>query len=218
MRHSLSHFRIIVTAAFVLLTLLSGGVVVVYAATEDAEGRGGLTATDSSPSPTLPMPDSEPETEQAESFPVRPTTLASTAKDFTLKGLDGEEVTLSTLRGRVVLLSFWATWCVPCKVEFPALVRLSEEFRGRGLKVVAIAADTLGRVEGFVEEHGSGDMTIVLDRYGSVMRDYGVRLFPMGVIIGADGRLIGTMTGARDYSGEAALVYFEELLEKERLR
>ncbi|MCK4846114.1 MAG: TlpA family protein disulfide reductase [Deltaproteobacteria bacterium] len=211
MRHSLSHFRLIVTAAFVLLTLLSCGIV--YAADE---GRGVLTATDYSP--TLPRPDSEPEARQGESFPVRPTTLVSTAKDFTLKGLDGEEVTLSTLRGRVVLLSFWATWCVPCKVEFPALQRLSEEFKGRGLTVVAIAADTKGRVEGFIEEYGSGDMTIVLDRYGSVMRDYSVRLFPMGVIIGADGRLIGTMTGARDYSGEAAFAYFEELLEQERLQ
>lgn len=202
MRQFLSHFRwkavFFVAVAFVL-----GGGDIVCAADKTAEDT---------PAPTV---EKSLSAEEVDSFFVRAVGGKPTAKDFTLEKLDGGELTLSSLRGRVVLLSFWATWCVPCKEEFPALASLSEEFNDRGLTVVAIAADTKKRVGPFVEEYGSGEMVVLLDRYGSVMRKYGVSFFPMGVIVGADGRLIGTMTGARDYSGEAAYAYFEDLLAKE---
>lgn len=210
MRQLLSHFRG-VAVLLVAAVFLFGGAVV-YAAdktTEDASASAseGESLSESSKKSLSAS--------GVDTFFVRGVSTGASAADFTLKRFDGGELTLSDLRGRVVLLSFWATWCVPCKVEFPALARLSEEFKGRGLSVVAIAADTKKRVGSFVEEYGTGDMVIVMDRYGSVMRDYGVSFFPMGVIVGADGRLIGTMTGARDYSGEASFEYFRALLFEE---
>lgn len=218
MRQLLSHFRG-VAVLLVAAVFLFGGAVV-YAAdktTADASASAseGESLSESSKKSLSAPSDKSLSASGVDTFFVRGVSTGASAADFTLKRFDGGELTLSDLRGRVVLLSFWATWCVPCKVEFPALARLSEEFKGRGLSVVAIAADTKGRVESFINEYGIGDMVIVMDRYGSVMRDYGVSFFPMGVIVGADGRLIGTMTGARDYSGEASFEYFRALLLEE---
>lgn len=219
MRQFLSHFRgvavAVVFAATVFAFVLGGGDMV-CAADKEAATKDFAASSSGEGEGLSPSSDGDRlSASEVDTFFVKAVRGESPAKDFTLKTLEGGEITLSGLRGRVVLLSFWATWCVPCKVEFPALARLSEEFSGRGLSVVAIAADTKKRVGSFVEEYGSGEMVIVMDRYGSVMRDYGVSFFPMGVIVGADGRLIGTMTGARDYSGEAAFAYFDDLLEKE---
>jgi thiol-disulfide isomerase/thioredoxin len=60
------------------------------------------------------------------------------APDFALKDLEGKTVGLKNYRGKVVLLNFWATWCVPCRVEIPDLVRLQKEYQSGGLQVVGI--------------------------------------------------------------------------------
>ncbi len=66
------------------------------------------------------------------------------APDFTLTDLDGETITLSKLRGKVVLLDFWATWCGGCKVELPWYVEFDRKYREKGLAVVGISMDDGG--------------------------------------------------------------------------
>lgn len=61
--------------------------------------------------------------------------------DFTLKDINGRDVTLSAYRGRVILLNFWATWCGPCRIEIPGFVELDEEYRSRGLVILGVSAD-----------------------------------------------------------------------------
>ncbi len=67
--------------------------------------------------------------------------IGTKAKDFTVSSLAGEEISLAQLRGKVVLLNFWATWCVPCREELPRLSALQEKLRQRGLVVLAISVD-----------------------------------------------------------------------------
>src|SRR5581483_9044173 len=67
------------------------------------------------------------------------------APDFTLETLDGKNVRLSELRGKAVLLNFWATWCGPCKIETPWLVELQKQYGSQGLQVIGIAMDDSGK-------------------------------------------------------------------------
>lgn len=67
------------------------------------------------------------------------------APDFTLPDLDGERVTLSDLRGKVVLLNFWATWCPPCRREIPDLSRIYTAYKDRGLVVLGVSWDNLSK-------------------------------------------------------------------------
>ena len=93
--------------------------------------------------------------------------------EVTFHALDGAPVTVSTFRGSVVLINFWGTWCAPCFQEIPELVRLSHQFKKRGLEVVGVAVDS-GRPEDireFMAEYGMdyqilvGDMSIVKSRF-----------------------------------------------------
>ena len=90
-----------------------------------------------------------------------PDTLIGAAKrqpapDFTLRDLDGQTVTLSHLKGKVVLLDFWATWCGGCKVELPWYVEFDRKYRDRGLAVVGVSMDDGGpqMVKTFLAQKG----------------------------------------------------------------
>lgn len=144
-------------------------------------------------------------------FIVQPPSGEARAPSFTLPDLDGRQRALDEFGGRVVLLHFWASWCEPCTREFPAIERLSARFGDRGLAVVAVAEDSAERARAFVDEHGFSS-TVVVDRWGKAKRDYGVMVIPYSVVIGRDGRIKGVISGPRDYSGPAAVGYFERIL------
>ncbi len=87
--------------------------------------------------------------------PPLPTGIHAPA--FTTKTLQGKPLSLRSLRGKVVLLDYWATWCIPCRVATPTMERLHRQFGRRGLAVVGIsldAADTLAQVKPFIKRYG----------------------------------------------------------------
>ena len=111
------------------------------------------------------------------------------APDLRLPAADGTLVALSALRGKVVLVDFWASWCAPCRKSFPALHELSEEFRARGLEVVAVNldqqrkdADTflVGRPRAF---------SVVFDQSGKSAEAFDVQGMPASFLIGRDGTI-----------------------------
>jgi len=111
------------------------------------------------------------------------------APDFTLNTLDGETVTLSDLRGQVILLNIWASWCPPCRAEMPAMQRVWEEYQARGVVVLAVNStvqDTPADAQAFVTENGL-TFPIPLDTSGEVTRLYRVSSLPTSFFIGADG-------------------------------
>jgi thiol-disulfide isomerase/thioredoxin len=118
------------------------------------------------------------------------------APDFTLKTLEGQEVTLSSLRGRPVLIVFWAVGCPPCRQEVPALIELKKRYGGdRGLAVLAVNAwnESPQKVEAFAEEKGINYALLMNGR--PVAQKYGVQGIPTAVVIDPDGNILHRETG-----------------------
>jgi peroxiredoxin len=109
--------------------------------------------------------------------------------DFSTTTPDGEPIALRDHRGSVVALNFWATWCVPCRTEMPALQRASETFTSGELVIVGInAGESPQQVREFLDEYGL-TFPIALDQNGSIADLYGVRVFPTTIWIDAQGNV-----------------------------
>lgn len=114
--------------------------------------------------------------------------------------LAGETLDLAALRGAVVLVNVWATWCFPCRREMPALQQMHEELAGRGLRIVAVSIDAAtGRrdVEEFIAEYGL-DFDIVHDPAQQVTRTFQTTGVPETFLVGADGTLLKRWIGRID--------------------
>jgi peroxiredoxin len=113
----------------------------------------------------------------------------ASAPDFTLQDLSGKKVHLADLKGRVVLLEFWATWCPPCRAEIPAMERLHAQYGSKGLTVLAIALDEGGwdGVKAFAAERKIS--YTVLRGSDDVSSKYMVRLIPSTFLIDKEGNI-----------------------------
>jgi peroxiredoxin len=136
------------------------------------------------------------------------------APDFTLKDLDGVEKSLKELRGSIVLLNFWATWCSPCRIEIPSMVELYKKYKDRGLEIIGVNLDKLGKsdVEKFSLEHKI-NFPVLLNPSGDVAALYGVVVLPTTVFLDRNGKIKGRISGAVDWTAEANLNAIETLLE-----
>lgn len=126
-----------------------------------------------------------------------PVRIGEPALDFTVNTLDGKAVTLSSLKGHVVLIDFWATWCGPCKKELPDTNRLAQEEGPRGLKVMAISDEEPGKVSGFVHDNQYSFPTYI-DKGGATNRLYQIASIPTTMIIDADGKMSSYLVGLQD--------------------
>ena len=132
---------------------------------------------------------------------------------FELEALSGSPVSLASLRGRPLLLNFWASWCEPCRAEMPSLELLEARHASAGLKVLAINfRETDGTVKRFVEQTGLS-LTVLRDRDGGVARDYGVKIYPTTIAVDRAGRARFTVTGEIDWLGADATRWLRPLLE-----
>jgi cytochrome c biogenesis protein CcmG, thiol:disulfide interchange protein DsbE len=119
------------------------------------------------------------------------------APDFTLETLDGERVTLSDLRGKVVLLNFWATWCPPCRAEMPAFQETYIEYEDEDFVILAVNAttqDSLEDITAFIAEYGLS-FPIVLDIEGEANRLYQVQSLPTSFFIDEEGIISEVVIG-----------------------
>ena len=110
---------------------------------------------------------------------------------FTLKDMNGKDVRLADLAGKVVLVNFWATWCGPCRMETPWLVELQEKYRSRGLRVLGISVDDPPEaIPPFAREFRINYPLLLGRDRDDVQKAYGpVMVLPMTVIVGRDGRI-----------------------------
>ena len=128
---------------------------------------------------------------------------------------DGAALRLGDLRGKVVLLNFWATWCEPCLEEMPAMERLARTFRERGLAVLALSVDREGAsvVRSFLKRH---DLTFLvgLDPQQAVARLYRIWALPSTTILDRKGVPRFAVQGAREWDGQAGHALFDGLLKQ----
>lgn len=108
---------------------------------------------------------------------------------------------LSDFRGRVVLLNLWATWCVPCREEMPALDRLQAALGGPRFEVVALSIDRDGvaAVKSFYEELDVRNLRIYVDQNGDALGKLGSFGIPLSVLVGRDGRELWRVIGPREW-------------------
>jgi peroxiredoxin len=136
------------------------------------------------------------------------------APDFSLRDLDGNVQHLSSFRGRVVLLNFWATWCLPCQTEMPMMEALYQAYKDHGFEVVAVSSDAPGAevVQPFVSQQ-QVSFTTLLDASGQVTRLYGVTSLPTTYLLDREGRLVTVEIGGHDWSAAGARALIRSLLE-----
>lgn len=123
--------------------------------------------------------------------------IGNAAPSFALRSTSGALVGLESLRGRVVVLNFWATWCLPCQEEMPALQRIHAELRDRDVVVLGISSEPPALVRRFASRRGISFQTLT-DVGGAVARTYGVEGLPVGVVIDRSGTVRSYFVGARD--------------------
>jgi peroxiredoxin len=134
------------------------------------------------------------------------------SRDFTLKNTEGRSVTLSRLKGKVVFLNFWATWCGPCRVEMPGMEALYRRYREEGLEFVAVdIMEDGGQVRDFLKDNGY-TFPVLLDAAGSVSNSYGIQAVPSTYILDRDGKIIFFAPGARNWDTPAIFAAFDRLL------
>lgn len=124
-----------------------------------------------------------------------PTIVGSVAPEFTLSDLDGSRVRLADLRGRPVIVNFWASWCRPCREEFPMLQAAYERHADDGLAVIGIVyQDRTAPARTFMERHGA-TWTAVMDPDDRVAKAYNILGPPETFFIGRDGRIVARHIG-----------------------
>jgi peroxiredoxin len=127
---------------------------------------------------------------------ARPPLVGGPAPEITLKDLQGQEVKLSDLRGKIVLLNFWATWCKPCKEEMPAMQASYDKLRDQGLVVLAVneLEDTEKVIE-HVRKHGH-TFPVVMDHDNVVANRYGVVGLPVSFLVDRQGIVRERVSGS----------------------
>ena len=144
-----------------------------------------------------------------------PATEGELAPDFTLNDLSGRPVQLSSLRGKVVLLNFWATWCPPCREEVPSMVVLNQAMQGKAFQMLAVSVDEGGKdaVESFFRKGGVALPTL-LDADGKVSRLYGTTGVPETFILDGKGVIVKKVMGPMDWSSSEVIAALNGMIGK----
>ncbi len=146
----------------------------------------------------------------AQSGVFSPLAEARPAPRLILPDLDERKLDLATLRGRVVVVNFWATWCPPCRREFPSLGRLQKLFKPQDLTVVAINvgedSDTA-----FSFSAGAG-IIVLLDQDSRAMADWRVSGLPSTFVLDRQGRVVLRAIGGREFDSPAVVAQLKQLL------
>ena len=136
-----------------------------------------------------------------------------TAEDFSID-IHGQPAHLSDLRGKVVVLNFWATWCPPCVEETPGLIELNQRIASRNGVVLGVSVDEdEAAYKQFIEDHNINFLTS-RDSSKKSAQDYGTVMYPETYVIDRHGKIVRKIIGPQDWNSREMLAYFDNLLAK----
>lgn len=120
--------------------------------------------------------------------------------NFTLKDIEGDEISLSDFSADVIVLNFWATWCPPCKQEIPDFIAAYNKYRDKGVQFIGVSNEDASTIREFAGDYGI-NYTLLVDRNSVIMSEWGIRAIPTTFILDGNGQIIyknvGMMTGAQ---------------------
>ena len=191
-----------IAVAVTAVALLAIAIPFVWQPNVEAEPAGTSTSTPSASNDPAP----------AASHGDDPATAACMANakpanfDFTMKDVDGNDVSLTAYKGKVVLLNFWATWCGPCKAEIPGFVRLQEKYRDKGLVIVGYSVDdTAAKAKAYAAQYKMNYPILLGEGREELQDAYGpIWGIPASFIISKDGKV------CRKHMGIAPEAVFEK--------
>lgn len=126
----------------------------------------------------------------------------------------GRPTSLSKFQGRMILLNLWATWCPPCREEMPALDRLNARLGGDRFTVVTLALDSPAKADAFLRQIKATTLQNYTDTQGSALSTLGVTTVPTTLLINAQGREIGRLSGAAAWDEKPALDLIQSFLKE----
>jgi peroxiredoxin len=135
------------------------------------------------------------------------------APHFYLAGLNGEKVQLKALKGKIIFLNFWATWCGPCKEEMPSMEALYQHCKERDFVLLAISIDYGGPepVRKFIEKNRY-HFPVLLDPAGKTLDLFEINKIPATLIIDKNGKMIGRAIGPRNWSSPEVFSLIDQML------
>ena len=140
----------------------------------------------------------------------RPPRIGTLAPEFTVKDSD-RTVSLSQLRGKIVVLNFWATWCAPCVEEMPSLSRMQQKMKDKGVTVLAVSVDVDGNAyHRFLKDHNVEFLTVREPDHKTADL-YGTFKFPETYILDRDGKVRRKFIGAVDWTEPEIVDFLNKL-------
>ncbi len=128
--------------------------------------------------------------------PVEGTRVGNLAPDFQLRNLEGQAISLNSLKGSPVMINFWASWCGPCRAEMPYLQQIYEEWSGKELKLLTINIGESSSVASSFMQSYNLSLPVMLDTRQTVSREYNILGIPSTFFIDKDGIIQGVKVGA----------------------
>jgi peroxiredoxin len=132
--------------------------------------------------------------------------------DLVLRDLNGKRVRLSEIRGNVVFLNFWATWCAACRIEMPAMEELYRRLKDNGFAMVAVSMQESAESVKQYFSSSKLSFTALLDTDGAVASEFGVFSIPTTYILSREGAVIGKSVGSREWNSRESIALFEHLM------
>ena len=130
---------------------------------------------------------------------------------------EGKKLSIDDLKGKLVILNFWATWCPPCRLEMPSMEKIYLEFKGEGLEVVAINyMEGPEPIKSFLKENDL-TFTVLMDKAGEISQSYRVLALPVTFLIGRRGNILARSIGYKDWHNKKTRKFISSLLKDEAI-